>query len=97
MKTLDTPENIKKIVTGNKVISIEALGISEERLDSLRKLDDVISVNINTMEQIQMVEVQCQNQIETMQKLVHLLEGEKIMRMTPREATLEDAYIQLIG
>lgn len=97
MVTLDTPDKIKRLVTGNKVISIEALGISEQSIEKVRALEDVISVNINTMEQTQLVEVQCNKQMETMQKLVQLLEGEKVLHMMPREATLEDAYIQLIG
>lgn len=97
MVTLDTPENIKRLNNDKKVVSVETLGIHEDRIHGLKKLDGISNVNIQIKEQTQVIELQCLDTVSTMQKVMHHLEGEKVLHITPRDATLEDTYIQLIG
>ena len=97
MVTLDTPEQIKKLVTGNKVISVEALGVSADRLNHLKEMEGIMNVNLQNIEQTQLIELHCTETVETMKRVMESLKDHHVLNITPREATLEDAYIQLIG
>lgn len=97
MVMLDTPDNIKKTVLGNKVISVETFGLSDDCLKDLKETEGISAVNIQTKDQNQLIELQCSETVKTMHRVMETLKNQKVIHITPRDATLEDAYIQLIG
>lgn len=97
MITLDTPDNLKKLHMDEKVISIETLGVSKDKIQGLRNIHDVYGLNIKDSEQKQIIELQCKEVIQTMGQVIKHLENEHVIHITPRDATLEDTYIKLMG
>lgn len=95
--TLDTPNNIKKQHNEYQIISVEALGVDEDKINQLKKIHDIESINIKIKEQKQVIEIQCNEIIKTMGAVIHHLQDEEVLHITPRDATLEDTYIQLMG
>lgn len=97
MITLDTPTNIKKLNDSDHIISVELLGINKAKVEELRQLPSILNVNMKTADQKQVLELQCENVVESMEKVMKHLKGENILHISSRDATLEDTYIQLMG
>jgi ABC-2 type transport system ATP-binding protein len=79
------------------VIEFEVAALPADRLAALRDLNGVSSVAVADHELAQVVTVQCGRPAEVMTQLGVLLEGLRIQKVSSREPTLEDAYVQLIG
>jgi ABC-2 type transport system ATP-binding protein len=92
-----TPSSIKTMVEDQGVVEFEVVGLPRERLDELRGLPGVSSVAVAEHELAQLVTVHCARPSEVMTKLSAALDGLKLEKLSSREPTLEDAYIQLIG
>jgi ABC-2 type transport system ATP-binding protein len=92
-----TPSSIKTRVEGLGVIEFEADGIAEAGLEALRRVAEVSAVMVDDRELSQVVTVHCSRPAEVAAGLSALLEGQQIRKLTVREPTLEDAYVQLIG
>jgi ABC-2 type transport system ATP-binding protein len=92
-----TPTSIKRSVENKGVVEIEVEAISTDRLEDLRRLPDVSSVSVSERELAQVITVRCASPTEVMTQLGVILEGIKLQKVSFREPTLEDAYIQLIA
>jgi ABC-2 type transport system ATP-binding protein len=92
-----TPTSIKRSVENKGVVEIEVEAISTDRLEDLRRLPDVSSVSVSERELAQVITVRCASPTEVMTQLGVVLEGIKLQKVSFREPTLEDAYIQLIA
>ncbi|MBX3003724.1 MAG: ABC transporter ATP-binding protein [Anaerolineales bacterium] len=94
---LDTPAKLKTLVQDLSVIEIEGFGIAEEIVARLRAAAFVDNVSIKDYEQTQLLSIHTQRGAEAIPDLMHMLEGQRIGRVTSREPTLEDAYVRLVG
>src|SRR3954447_18060640 len=91
-----TPQELKARVADGAVVELEAFGISDEALARLRSVPGVMSVSVEEREQAQLVLVQARKGEEPTQALLAALDGTQIGRVSTREPTLEDAYVQLV-
>ena len=92
-----TPTSIKRSVENKGVIELEVEAIGPERLAQLRRLPEVTSVSVTERELAQVITVRCASPSELMPQLGAILEGIQLQKVSSREPTLEDAYIQLIA
>jgi ABC-2 type transport system ATP-binding protein len=92
-----TPTSIKRSVENKGVIEVEVEAIGPERLAQLRRLPEVTSVSVTERELAQVITVRCASPSELMPQLGAILEGIQLQKVSSREPTLEDAYIQLIA
>jgi len=92
-----TPSSIKTLVQDQGIVEFEVVGLPVERLAGLRGLPGVTSVAISEHELAQVVTVHCARPAEVMTQLGVILDGIRLEKVSSREPTLEDAYVQLIG
>ena len=92
-----TPSSIKTVVQDQGVVEFEVVGMPVERLAGVRSLPGVKSVAISEHELAQVVTVHCARPSDVMTQLGVILDGIKLAKVSSREPTLEDAYVQLIG
>lgn len=92
-----TPSSIKRTVENQGVVEFEVVGMDDGRLADLRRLPGVSSVSLADHELAQVVTVHCKHPADVMTRLGLVLEGVKLQKVSSREPTLEDAYVQLIG
>ncbi|MFN2388566.1 MAG: ABC transporter ATP-binding protein [Actinomycetota bacterium] len=91
-----TPADLKDVVADRTVVEIEAFGVSEERIESLRAIDGVASVSVEDREHAQLIQVQSARGNELTSTLLSGLGDTRLGRVGVREPTLEDAYIALV-
>jgi len=92
-----TPGSIKRLVENQGIVEFEAVGVSPTHVSDLRGLSGVSSVTIVEQELAQIVTVHCSSPPDVMTQLGIVLEGLELRKLSSREPTLEDAYVQLIG
>ncbi|MGH2492579.1 MAG: ABC transporter ATP-binding protein [Candidatus Limnocylindria bacterium] len=94
---LGTPADLKGSVSDLSVVELEVFGVSAEALTRLRALDSVDSVAVEQREFRQLLRVQTPQGERVVARLLETLGGVEVGRVAVREATLEDAYVRLIG
>ena len=92
-----TPGSIKRIVEHLGIVEFESAPLEAELVRALRQLPGVNSVAVSDRESGQFVTVHCARPADVMTQLGVVLEGIDLHRVTARDPTLEDAYVQLIG
>lgn len=92
-----TPNDLKHLVRERSVVELEVYGAGETELARLRQLDFVESVAVERRELRQILRVQTALGDRAVPGLMAALPDLEIGRVTTREATLEDAYVQLVG
>jgi ABC-2 type transport system ATP-binding protein len=92
-----SPAELKRMVTDQSIVEIQTFGVDERTLDRLRHVSGVNSVVMQTMDQEQLILVQSAQGSELVQPLLNELRDAHVGRVTAREPTLEDAYVQLVG
>jgi ABC-2 type transport system ATP-binding protein len=92
-----TPRQLKDRVSDGSVVEVEVFGGAEERLASVRGLGGVTGVAVEEREQAQVLVVQTEPGAELTHAILSRLDGVSVGRVSSREPTLEDAYVQLVG
>src|SRR5437868_9598798 len=92
-----TLNSIKMLVKDQDLDEFEVVGMPVERLAGLRDLPGVKSVAVSEHELAQVVTVHCARPAELLTQLGLILDGINLQKVSSREPTLEDAYVQLIG
>jgi ABC-2 type transport system ATP-binding protein len=92
-----TPSSIKKVVQDQGVVEFEVVGMPGDRVAGLRTLPGVKSVAVSDHDLAQMVTIHCARPADVMTQLGVILDGINLEKVSSREPTLEDAYVQLIG
>jgi ABC-2 type transport system ATP-binding protein len=91
-----TPRDLKQRVGSGSIVELEVYGIDERTLDGVRELDGVDGVVVEERDQAQVIVVQTAMGAEVTQAIMARLHGVSLGRVTTREPTLEDAYVQLV-
>jgi len=94
---MDTPSNLKKLSMGLSVLEIKSMGINSENLNMMKDIRGIEAISMKEQNQIQIIELQCKNPSEMIEGVMEALKGRKILGINIREATLEDAYLKLVG
>lgn len=92
-----SPQDLKQTVSDLSVVELEVFGAEAEHIDRLRALDFVDSVAVESQELRQVFRVQTQLGDRAVPQLLATLHGLDVGRVSVREATLEDAYVRLVG
>ncbi len=92
-----TPSRLKEGVRSGHVLEVEAFGIDNEAVERVRALSPVVSVSVEERDQAQVLIVRSTTDSRdlTAAVLVHLGEA-RLGRISNREPTLEDAYVELV-
>jgi ABC-2 type transport system ATP-binding protein len=91
-----TPEELKHTVTGGNVVEVEVYGVDAATLESIRAVPGVASVDVEERGQTQLLIVRSAADVEITQRVIATLQGVRVGRVTSREPTLEDAYVELV-
>lgn len=94
---LDTPEGLKKLSSNLSVMEIQVLGIGADKIKTIKSIDGVEALSLKQDEHVQILQLHCQNPSSITQKVMNILSDIKVLGVNAREATLEDAYIKLVG
>jgi ABC-2 type transport system ATP-binding protein len=94
---LGTPGELKANVSDLGVVELEIFGVDAAAIERLRDLEFVDSVVVEQRELRQLVRVQTQLAERAVAPLLAALAGAQVGRVAVREATLEDAYVRLVG
>ncbi len=94
---LGTPAELKRLVSDQSVVELEVFGVSPEAVTRLRALESVDSVAVEQRELRQVLRIQTPLGERAVARLLETLGGVEVGRVSVREATLEDAYVRLIG
>jgi ABC-2 type transport system ATP-binding protein len=92
-----TPSSIKSAVQDQGVVEFESDGLAADRIELLRRMDDVSAVIVDERDVAQVITIHCARPGELAAALGATLDGQKIRKLAVREPTLEDAYVQLVG
>ncbi|MEK7276596.1 MAG: ATP-binding cassette domain-containing protein, partial [Chloroflexota bacterium] len=95
--TVDTPSALKKLVADLEVVEIECFGAPASVIEKLREHPRVDSVNVETREQVQVLQIQAPAGHELVQDFLRILDGVRVSKVVTRQPTLEDAYVKLVG
>jgi ABC-2 type transport system ATP-binding protein len=94
---LGTPDGLKAHVRDQSVVELEVFGAHQQDVDRLKALDFVDSVVVEQRDVRQLLRVQTALGDRAVPRLLASLDGIDVGRVTVREATLEDAYVRLVG
>lgn len=92
-----TPSDLKQLVSDRSVVELEVFGAGESELQRIRALDFVESLAVEQRDLRQVLRVQTALGDRAVARLLAALPGLEVGRVTTREATLEDAYVRLVG
>jgi ABC-2 type transport system ATP-binding protein len=92
-----TPTELKRLVSAGTVVEIETFGCPNETIDALGRLPGVAAVAVEEREQAQVLVVQSRDDEAPTQALLSHLADVRVGRVSAREPTLEDAYVQLVS
>jgi ABC-2 type transport system ATP-binding protein len=91
------PSALKQRVTGGHVVEVETFGLPEHQLDAVRSVSGVRSVAVEERGQAQVLLVQVDPGAEVTSGVLGSLNGTRVGRVSSREPTLEDAYVELVS
>jgi len=94
---LGTPSELKANVTDLGIVELEVFGVGAADIERLRGLEFVDSVVVEQRDLRQLVRVQTRLAEQAVAPLLAALGGAQVGRVAVREATLEDAYVRLVG
>jgi len=92
-----SPAQLKERVTSGHVVEVETYGLSDGVLGRLEALTGVRTVVVDRRGPTEVVIVQVEPGAEVTQGLLAQLDGTRVGRVSTREPTLEDAYVELVG
>ncbi len=92
-----TPTGLKQRVSNGHVLEVETYGIPDSGLDAVRTLPGVRTAAVEDRGQAQLLLVQVEPGAEVTSAVLGSLGGVNVGRVTAREPTLEDAYVELVG
>lgn len=94
---LDSPQNLKKHVAGQRVIEAEFFGAAEKLVEEMRQMPDINLITTEVVEQRKILKIQTATPASVVPKLTEKLSSLKMIDLRIREPTLEDAYLKLVG
>jgi ABC-2 type transport system ATP-binding protein len=91
-----TPRQLKADVADGSVVEVELFGVEEESVERVRTLEGVRTATLEDRDQKQLLIVQTAPGLELTHAILSRLDGSSVGRVSSREPTLEDAYVQLV-
>ncbi len=91
-----TPDELKQLVSAGRVLEVETYGVHDHVLDRLRVVPGVRSVVVEERGQLQVLVVASEPGAEVTQPVLGGLDETRVGRVSHRDPTLEDAYVELV-
>jgi len=91
-----TPQELKAGVEAGSVVEVEVFGIDQLSIERVLALEGVRAAVVEEHEQRQLLIVQTAPGLELTHAILSQLSGTTVGRVSSREPTLEDAYVQLV-
>jgi ABC-2 type transport system ATP-binding protein len=91
-----TPTQLKQLVSAGRVLEVETYGVSDDAVEAARDTGGVRSVVVEDRGQLQVLVVSCEPGAEVTQHVLAGLDGTRVGRVSHRDPTLEDAYVELV-
>jgi ABC-2 type transport system ATP-binding protein len=91
-----SPSALKERVSDGHVVEVEVFDSVEDRLDRVRAVDGVTAVSVEDGEHAQLLVVRTDAAATATPGVLALLDGLALGRVSTREPTLEDAYVELV-
>jgi ABC-2 type transport system ATP-binding protein len=91
-----TPRALKAGVADGSVVEVELFGVEEASVELVRALEGVRAATLEDRDQKQLLIVQTAPGLELTHAILSRLDGASVGRVSSREPTLEDAYVQLV-
>ncbi|HEY7483632.1 MAG TPA: ABC transporter ATP-binding protein [Streptosporangiaceae bacterium] len=92
-----TPAHLKSRASDGSLLEIEAYGVAQDVIDRIGRLGGVRSVGVEERDQAQALLVRTHPGAEIASAVLGCLDGVPLGRVSAREPTLEDAYVELVG
>jgi ABC-2 type transport system ATP-binding protein len=92
-----TPAVLKQRVAAGHVVEVETFGVGEQSVSAVRALPGVRSVAVEDRGHVQVLLVQVEPGAEVTSGVLGSLNGTPVGRVSAREPTLEDAYVELVS
>jgi ABC-2 type transport system ATP-binding protein len=93
---LDTPLELKEIVSDLSIIELDVFGVPDIYIQNLQELDFVDMVTVEDREQRQKLLIQTRRGSEAVPDIMGILHDIRVGKVIVREPTLEDAYVRLV-
>jgi ABC-2 type transport system ATP-binding protein len=91
-----TPADLKDRVSDGHVVEVEVFDAVDDRLDAVRAIDGVTAVSVEDGDRAQVLVVRTGAASTATPAVLALLDGISLGRVSTREPTLEDAYVELV-
>ena len=91
-----TPQELKAGVEQVGVVEVEVFGVTQDAVTRIEALEGVLAVSVEEQETKQLLIVQTAPGAELAHVILAQLDGVAVGRISSREPTLEDAYVQLV-
>jgi ABC-2 type transport system ATP-binding protein len=92
-----SPAVLKHRVSAGHVVEVETFGLPTSGTDAVRRVEGVRSVSVEERGQAQVLLVQVEPGAEVTSGVLARLNGTRVGRVSSREPTLEDAYVELVS
>jgi ABC-2 type transport system ATP-binding protein len=92
-----TPAALKQRVSAGHVVEVETFGVPDTAIDAVRTLAGVRTAAVEDRGQAQVLIVQVEPGSEVTSSVLGHLDGVSVGRVSSREPTLEDAYVELVS
>jgi ABC-2 type transport system ATP-binding protein len=91
-----TPAELKALVSEGRVLEVEVFGVEDAAVERVRGVEGVRALNVEDRDQAQVLVIQTDERDVTSAVLTQLA-GAQVGRVSAREPSLEDAYVQLVS
>jgi ABC-2 type transport system ATP-binding protein len=91
-----TPSELKALVSEGRVLEVEVFGVESGAVERVRAVEGVRALNVEDRDQAQVLVIQMDERDVTSAVLTQLA-GAQVGRVSAREPSLEDAYVQLVS
>ncbi|SNY35584.1 ABC transporter ATP-binding protein [Paractinoplanes atraurantiacus] len=97
IQALGTPAELRKHADGFRVVEVEAYGVPDTAVDTLRGLPGVRETAVEVKGALQLLTVHSDAHVDVQGDVLRELAGIRLGRVNSREPTLEDAYVAIVS
>ncbi len=91
-----TPAELKRLVSAGRVLEVETYGVADEEVAAVRDVAGVRTAHVEERGQVQVLVIAYEPDAEVTQQELARLGDTRLGRVSHREPTLEDAYVELV-
>jgi ABC-2 type transport system ATP-binding protein len=91
-----TPAELKGLVSAGRVLEVETYGVTDDAVADTRAVGGVRTVVVEERGQLQVLVVSCESGAEVTQSVLARLAETRVGRVSHRDPSLEDAYVELV-